>query len=148
MSCDYWIGEIHFPKTKIPEVEALLKKHDLEDLFDINSKENTESAFLTQTEGNMAYGTASGITDNFLPEFSKLLVGTDSDGQVRTTEYDGEIGTLVLLGGQIKVYDGQKAVVKITESALAIGEKGTLPLQAEVIRLSQDEVLVLELKEK
>jgi hypothetical protein len=146
MSTDFSIENISFPVGKAPEVEALLEKHDLEYVFELYTGKLTPGAsMLSQKDSYMSYSTASCITNDFLPELAKLLVGTADDGQVRKTMGDSEPGTIVLLGGEVKEFDGahqviqlkpdvniepgQSAIIQISIMALGLGNGKALELR-------------------
>ena len=142
MGCYYYVGDIRFPVDKTDEVEKLIKEHEMEGVFQI-----TAEGWLTETDGSMSYGTSSQITDEFLPAIAKLLVGTEFEGQVIDTDFENEPGTIVLINGDAKEFDGEHHTIELPpEHTVKPGEMDVVPVMATVFGLSNQKALVISVK--
>jgi hypothetical protein len=157
MGCYYSVDTIYVPQSTRVKVEALLKKYDLDYVFDLinqsvtpSGKPNNEYPLaLEQKDGHMAYSSASAIADEFLPALAKLLKGTGLDGQVIYTSIDDSPGTLVLSNGESQEFSGHLEVIHIKPSkyTVRIGEERTIAVEAKVIGLGNNKVVITEVKE-
>jgi hypothetical protein len=144
MGCYYWVGSFRFPKEKQAEVEALIEKLDLRGTFAITEGE------ISQEDGTMASSTANDISDDLIPEIAKMVKGTEFDGQVNDTEYDGgDNGTIVLINGEAKTFGSNTSVIELTgptDYKIQPGEETSVPVTVKVIGLGGQKVLVIEVK--
>ncbi|MDD5539464.1 MAG: hypothetical protein PHG61_02095 [Candidatus Marinimicrobia bacterium] len=153
MSCEYTIGSINFPENKRAEVEALIEKFDIawmlciESTIDTLVNEHTPFCYLEQKTNDMGYSDASDFVDSFLPELANILKDTEFDGQVIDESTDYEPGTIVIVGGKVSEYDGNKEIIELPpDYQLKPGEKATVPITAEVIGIGGQRVVVTKVK--
>jgi hypothetical protein len=133
MGCTYSLEDITIPGNITDKVQALITKHNLEGILELDSHKDTH--YVCLTDSSMSYSTANEIEDSFLPELALLLKGTEFDGQVLDSDCDGDHSTFIILDGKVRsegaflriidrpdIEAGKEITVSITHKALGIGK--------------------------
>ncbi len=146
MGCYYELDYIRIPLGIRDQVEALIKKHDLDGPLTVEvfkgTTDPTELCCVAVPDGSMSYSTMNDIEEKFLPDLAALLKDTPFDGQVLETECEGQRGTLALVDGKVTGYDNSLPVIK--HRGIAKGVEGTAVVKHKCLGLGNGKVLLLD----
>jgi hypothetical protein len=143
MSHDFNMGTVDFPSDKEDQVLELLKKHDLERMFEIQDWKGGKS--LSPQWWDVGCSTATTITDDLLPDIASLVKDTPHDGQVIQTEFDGEQTTYILALGIVQQVNisGEPIYVK-GHPEITLGQEIEIDIRVKVIGVGNKQAVITQ----
>jgi hypothetical protein len=135
------MDDIRIPELKLSQAEALIKKHDLGGIIELDGYD------LHLTFDSMSYGTSLQVTDHLFPELAELLKDTPEDGQLIRTTCDDDITNYFFYNGKTEEISGD--LVTITpELPIPVGQTVSINLPVRVLGLPDGKAAIVEYNAK